>query len=159
MDEQQNVTQMGGTMRLGSQPTDNVSIALSVSNSLEGSIDVANLQFTPSNWDQTQTVTVTGVDDDIDDGDVNFTIETAAAVSNDTGYSGLNPEDVAATNADDDLAGIIVAPTSGLVTSESGDTASFTIVLTSEPTSEVAISLASSNKIIVAKLLEKARNA
>jgi len=47
-------------------------------------------------------VTLTGVDDDLDDGDVNYTIVTAAAVSDDVSYSGLNPEDVSVTNMDDE---------------------------------------------------------
>ena len=38
-----------------------------------------SLTFTPANWNTPQTVTVTGVDDAIDDGDVAYTIVTAAA--------------------------------------------------------------------------------
>ena len=42
-------------------------------------------------------------------------------------------------------AGITVSPTSGLVTTEAGGTATFTVVLTSQPTADVTIGLTSSD--------------
>ena len=54
-----------------------------------------------------QTVTVTGVDDALDDGDVAYSIVTAAATSADVLYNGINAADVAVTNTDNDAAGII----------------------------------------------------
>ena len=50
-------------------------------------------------------MTVTGVDDAVDDGDVAYTIVTAAAVSTDPNYSGVNAADVAVTNTDNDSGG------------------------------------------------------
>ena len=44
-------------------------------------------------------------------------------------YNGIDADDVAVTNTDNDAAGIIVTPTSGLTTTEAGGTATFTIVL------------------------------
>ena len=41
------------------------------------------LTFTTANWNVAQTVTVTGVDDSLDDGDVAYTILTAPATSAD----------------------------------------------------------------------------
>ena len=43
-------------------------------------------------------MTVTGVDDFVQDGDVAYTIVTAAATSADPNYNGLNAADVAVTN-------------------------------------------------------------
>ncbi|MFO0888459.1 MAG: cohesin domain-containing protein [Isosphaeraceae bacterium] len=106
-------TEAGGTATftvvLDSQPTGDVTIALSSSNTAEGIIDLGSLTFTPDNWDVPQTVTVTGVDDSVDDGDVAYTIVTAAATSSDAGYSGLDADDVSVTNLDDDTAGVTVA--------------------------------------------------
>ena len=48
-------------------------------------------------------MTVTGVDDDVDDGDVAYTIVTAAATSGDSNYSGVDAADVSVTNSDDDV--------------------------------------------------------
>ena len=92
-----------------------------------------------------QTVTVTGVNDDLDDGDIGYTIVTAAATSSDGNYNGLNASDVSVTNTDNDTAGITVTPTSGLTTTEAGGTATFTVVLNSQPTADVTIGLSSSN--------------
>ena len=72
---------------------------------------------------------MTGADDVLDDGDVAYSIVTAAATSTDAIYNGINADDVAVTNTDNDAAGITVTPTSGLTTTEAGGTATFTIVL------------------------------
>ena len=80
-------------------------------------------------------MTITGVDDLVADGNIAYQIVTAPAVSTDPNYSGRNAVDVAVTNTDNDVAGITVTPTSGLTTSEAvGGTATFTVVLTSQPT-------------------------
>ena len=41
------------------------------------------------------------------------------------------------------LAGITVSPNMGLITTESGGTATFTVVLTSQPTADVTVSIGS----------------
>src|SRR2546429_373872 len=131
-------TEGGGTatftVALTSQPTANVTIGLSSSDLTEGTVAPASVTFTPANWNTAQTVTVTGVDDFVVDGDVAYTIVTAAATSTDAGYNGMNAADVAVTNMDNDTAGISVIPTSGLTTTEGGGTATFTMALTSQPT-------------------------
>ena len=65
----------------------------------------------------------------MDDGDIGYTIVTAAATSTDANYNGLDAADVSVTNTDNDTAGITVSPTSGLMTTEAGGTATFTVVL------------------------------
>ena len=54
---------------LDAEPTSNVVILVSSADTGEATVDVSLLTFTPANWDTAQTVTVTGVDDDLDDGD------------------------------------------------------------------------------------------
>ena len=142
-------TEAGGrahfTVVLNTQPTADVIIALSSSNPTEGTVSPASLTFTSDNWNMPQTVDVTGVNDALDDGDIAYTIVTAAAVSADPGYNGLNPADVTVINTDNDAAGITVTPTSGLTTTEGGGTATFTVVLNSQPTADVTIGLSSSD--------------
>ncbi|CAH2571379.1 Iron-regulated protein FrpC [Planktothrix rubescens] len=142
-------TEAGGnatfTVVLNSQPTANVTIPLTSSNTAEGTIDKTSLTFTAANWNVAQTVTVTGVDDLIDDGDIAYNIVTAAATSTDTNYSGVDATDVAVSNTDNDTKGITVTPTTGLTTTEAGGTANFTVVLNSQPTANVTIPLTSSN--------------
>ena len=87
-------TEAGGTATftvvLNTQPTADVTIALSSSDPTEGTVSPASLTFTTANWNCAQTVTVTGVNDTVDDGDVAYTIVTAAATSTDTTYNGVN---------------------------------------------------------------------
>jgi hypothetical protein len=61
------------------------------------------LVFTTQNWATAQTVTVTGVDDSVEDGDVTYTVVLGVATGGD--YDGINPDDVAASNTDDDTVG------------------------------------------------------
>ena len=74
-------------MVLNAQPTADVTIALSSSDTTEGTVLPASLTFTAANWNMPQTVTVTGVDDALDDGDVAYTIVTAPATSTDADLS------------------------------------------------------------------------
>src|SRR5262249_18207717 len=84
-------TGRGGTARftvvLGPQPTSDVTIGISSSDTTEGTVSPASLTFTTANWNLPQTVTVTGVDDSVQDGDIAYTIFTAAATSADTNYN------------------------------------------------------------------------
>lgn len=139
------ITSATFTVVLTAQPTANVTISLMSSDTTEGTVSPASLTFTMGNWSIVQTVTITGVDDSLDDGDVAYTILTGAAVSADSAYSGLPVSDVNVNNTDDDAAGITVSPTSGLVTTEAAGTAMFTVVLTSQPSASVVIGLTSSN--------------
>src|SRR6185436_13617577 len=131
-------TEAGGTaqftMVLTSQPTANVGIGLSSSDNTEGTVAPASVTFTPANWNVAQTVTVTGVDDFLDDGNIAYSILTAPATSADPAYNGVNPVNVSLSNTDNDVSGITVNPQAGLVTTEAGGTATFTVVLTAQPT-------------------------
>jgi len=141
-------TEAGGsanfTVVLDSQPTADVTIDLSSSDTSEGTVAPASLIFTSANWNTAQTVTVTGADDLVDDGDIAYSIVTTAT-STDPGYNTMTVVDVGVSNTDNDTAGVTVNPTSGLVTTEAGGTANFTVVLNSQPTAEVSIDLSSSD--------------
>ena len=129
---------------LNTQPGDDVVVPLVSSDPGEGTLSTNSLTFTPGNWDTPQTVTVFGVNDDIDDGDIPYTVQTTATSSADGDYDGLDPANVSVTNLDDDTAGIIVSSLSGNTT-EAGGTASFTVELTSEPLANVQIGISSSD--------------
>src|SRR5258705_182959 len=142
-------TESGGTatftVKLKTQPTANVTISISSSDLTEGTASPSSLTFTSANYGTAQTVTVTGVDDALTDGNIAYTIVTGVATSADSKYSGLNPSDVSVTNNDNDVAGFTVSPTSGLVTTEAGGTATFTIKLNLQPTANVTVGLSSSD--------------
>ena len=102
----------------------------------------ASLTFTAANWNTPQTVTVTGVDDGLDDGDVGLQHRHRGRDQRATATTtGSTPADVAVTNTDNDTAGITVTPTGGLTTTEAGGTATFTVVLTQQPTADVTVGL------------------
>ena len=93
-----------------------------------------------------QTVTVTGVNDDLDDGDIAYTIVTAAATSSDPNYDGDRPgrrqrSPTPTTTPRASRSGTIGGP----VTTEAGGTATFTVVLNAQPTADVTIALTSSD--------------
>ena len=133
------------TVRLRSKPLADVSIPVSSSKPLEGTPSVTSLSFTPANYDQPQTVTVTGQDDKLDDDDQGYLIVLAAATSADASYAGLDPPDVALTNQDDDTASVLVsAPVPAAQTTEAGGKITFTVSLASQPTADVTIAITSS---------------
>ena len=140
-------TEAGGsatfTVVLNTQPTADVTIGVSSSDTTEGTASVLSLVFTAQNWATPQTVTVTGVNESVDDGDVAYSVVLAPATGGD--YAGINPADVSATNTDNEPLGITVAPTSGLVTTEVGGTATFTVVLDAQPSADVTIGVSSSD--------------
>jgi hypothetical protein len=132
------------TLVLDSLPTANVTIPISSSNTAEGTVSTSILTFTPANYNIPQTVFINGVNDAIVDGNINYTIVTGNATSEDVSYNGLNPSDVTVINADNDSVGISLSAISGN-TNESGLTQSFTVVLNSLPTANVTIPISSSN--------------
>jgi hypothetical protein len=87
---------------LNTPPTATVTLTLTSSDPTEGSLAPAVLHFTPLNWNQPKIVTVTGVEDTEDDGDIAYTVIISAAVSPDPRYNGLDPADVAVVNLDNE---------------------------------------------------------
>ncbi|MCB1171910.1 MAG: DUF1554 domain-containing protein [Leptospiraceae bacterium] len=132
------------TVVLNSKPTASVVIGLSSDNTLEGTVSPASLTFTTANWNVAQTVTITGVDDAIPvaDGAIDYTIITAAATSTDSDYSGLNPADVSARNANNDTVAFVVSTPNTLITTEGGGTTSFNVRLATQPAGDVTLGTA-----------------
>jgi hypothetical protein len=140
-------TEAGGTdaftVKLDSQPSADVTIGVSSSDTTEGTTSVSSVTFSTLNWSVPQTVTVTGVNDAVDDGDVAYSVVLMAATGGE--YAGIDPADVSVTNTDNDPIGITVFPTSGLATTEAGGVATFTVVLDSQPSADVTIGVSSSD--------------
>ena len=129
------------SVKLNMAPISDVTINVSSGDESEGTVSVTTLTFTSANWNTRQYVTVTPVDDGITDGNQNYNIVLSAATSQDYFYSGLNPADVVVTNVDITGPGIFVTAASNLTVTESGGTASFSIVLNAAPTDNVRVYL------------------
>jgi hypothetical protein len=129
---------------LGSAPTADVTLTFATDAADEGTTSSTTLTFTPGAYAVPQTVTVVGVNDDVDDGDQAFQIDFAAVTSADPTYAAIVVASVDATNLDDDTAGLALSggPAS---TSEGGASAELTVVLTSEPVGDVVVTVATSD--------------
>lgn len=132
-------------IKLLSKPTSTVTFALSSSDPGEGTVSPAKLSFTPENFNAPQTVTATGVDDNVSDGDQLYSIITGEAESTDPAYSGLEIIDIEVTNLDNDSAGFSISPAS-IVVDEDGAAASVTVSLRSKPAAAVVLAVSSSDE-------------
>ena len=81
-------------VKLNLQPTANVVVRLAVSKNVEARLSTTRLIFTPTNWNTFQSVTVTGLNDNVVDGDKAYLVRVLPAVSTDKRFSGLDGADV-----------------------------------------------------------------
>jgi hypothetical protein len=136
------VTERGGTatftVELTRQPTHEVTIHLYVDDDTEATVDTAVLVFTPTSYGP-RTVTVTGLDDGEDDGNQPFHVVLDEAISRDLRYQSVEAADVRLTNVDDDAVGVTVLAADNLATTEGGATATFTVQLSTRPSSAVVV--------------------
>ena len=107
----------------------------------------SSLTFTSANWDTAQTVTVTGVDDSFIDGTVNSTVTISIVeASSDDSFDSLSDQTLTVSTTDDDVAGFTVSETEGSTSvTEAGGTDTFNVVLDAQPSSNVVLSISSSD--------------
>ena len=125
-------TEAGGqstfTVVLQTQPSAAVTVSVTSQDTGEGTVGPSSLTFTTGNWSTAQTVTVTGVQDTVDDGTVTWQVRLDPS-SGDADYDGLANVDVDVTTTDDDGppgVTLAVAPAS---VSENGGVATVTAKL------------------------------
>ena len=143
IDTSEDGTTASFSVRLSTKPSADVVIPVTNPDTTEWSADHDQIRFTTANWQTAQTVTVTGVDDAVVDGDIHGSFVLGAAQSSDARYAGIDPADVPAINRDNDSTApqVIVQPIAGVDTSENGTTATFTVSISQAPTAEVVIPL------------------
>lgn len=132
-------------MVLNGQPSADVTVALTSSDTSEGILSVSSVTFTPTNWNTPQQIQVTGVDDALADGDQSYQIVTDASVSSDSNFHGLDPDDVTLINLDDDSATLLMVAPSPIETAEDGTSETIPISMTAQPTSDVMITITSTD--------------
>jgi len=132
------------SLKLKSEPTANVVLSISSSNTAEGVVSPSSLLFSRNNWSTAQTVTVTGVDDYYDNGDTSFSIIVGSPVTRDTNYSAKPSSAINATNVDNDTAGITIIASDNQ-TGEDGDNGTLLVLLDSQPFGDVILSVTSDN--------------
>lgn len=94
-------------LQLNSQPTADVVIQVTSSDTTEGVVDTAQLTFTTANWQTQQDFMVTGQDDADFDDDVNFQIDFVVT-STDVDYDGMVIESIDLINIDDEVPNDII---------------------------------------------------
>jgi tetratricopeptide (TPR) repeat protein len=145
------VTENGGTddftVVLLAEPTAPVVIDVSSDDASEVSVLPSTLSFDPSDWNTPQTVTVTGQDDLVDDGDqlIRLSVVIDPALSDDD-FDSTPADSLFVTALDDDTAGFVLAQTGGgtLVT-EALSIDTLTLVLTSQPVVDVVLTITSAD--------------
>ena len=137
-------TEAGGqatfTVKLNTRPSTNLSTTVGIQDGTEGVVSPTFFNWDSSNWNTERTVTVTGANDDVDDGDQTYNIRIYHG-SGAPEYLSIT-KDVSVTTEDDDVAGITTGAVTGSLT-EAGGTVTFTVVLDSEPTANVTIAVSS----------------
>ena len=125
------------TVKLDSQPTAEVTVGIS-SDIADVSVDPATLTFTTGNWATPQTVTATANEDDIDkDAGVMATLKNEASGGDYGSVSGS----VSVPVTDNDMRGVMVSKSSLMI--EEGGSDTYTVALTSAPTSDVTVEVSS----------------
>ncbi|MEZ4235414.1 MAG: MYXO-CTERM sorting domain-containing protein [Myxococcota bacterium] len=92
------------TVALRTPPAGEVYVVVNSFDPSEGTASPTVLIFDAADYDVAQTVTVTGVDDAEQDGDVAYAV-VLSATSTDPLYAAVDPPDVAVVNLDDDFGG------------------------------------------------------
>ena len=154
-DTDENLSTAYFTVSLSSAPSDNFTITMATSDDSEGVIsgvtgvtgdNITTLHFTNSNWNSVRTVTVQGVGDNLSDGDQSYTIVlTGDNDTSDLRFANVDPPDVSVRNLDyTTKGGFYVSQISG-DTDENLSTAYFTVSLSSAPSDNLTITMATSD--------------
>ena len=122
------------TVVLTSEPADTVTVTVGGTANTDLTLSTPSLTFTASDWDVKQTVTVSASQDD---DAINDVVTLMHSVSGGD-YDGVIADDVVVTVADDER-GVIITPTSLEV--EEGSTGAYMVVLASEPTGLVTVTV------------------
>ncbi len=90
------------TLALSSRPTAPVDILLVSSDTSEGDISPNSVTFTDTSWNFPQTIILSGIDDNVVDGDTDYIITISVGNSVDEQYAALTPIQLAVTNIDNE---------------------------------------------------------
>ena len=135
------------TVVLGTQPTDNVTVDITENDTTDDiSLSTTSLTFGDTTWNTEQTVTITATDDSLDEIDESYTITFNASGGD---YGPVNV-DLTATVVDDDTAGLTFTdedalPISSIAATEGGSTVPYFVALSSEPSGNVTVAVASAD--------------
>ena len=130
------------TLVLDAQPNSNVTVTAAKKNGGDGDLSLSGspLTFTDANWNTAQTLTVSAAEDgDTTNGSATF---EHSASSGDSRYDGasITISDLVANEVDNDTAGVTV--TGSPLGVNEGSSNTYTLVLTTQPSSNVTVTAA-----------------
>ena len=126
---------------LASKPTGTVTITVASVDATVATVSPRTLTFTPSDWDA-ETVTVTAVDDDLDNaGDQRKTSITHTVSSSGNDYDGESVGSVAVTVTDDEATPVATLSLSSATINESGNGNASTVKATLSGKSDRAVTI------------------
>ena len=114
---------------LTSQPAHDVTVTINHGGDNDIDSDPDRLTFSPSNWNQEKTVTVTSAQDDDARDDTATLSHTVSSTDGD--YNGVTVPEVDVTATDDETAGVSIRPEELTITEGGSD--SYQVFLTSQP--------------------------
>ena len=126
------------TLVLGSRPTDDVTVGVTLPTGTDLSLDKTSLTFTSTNWDVAQTVAVTAAEDD--DGVTDAGVTLTHTVSG-GGYGSTTVPNVEVSITENDSAGLVISKDSLTVGEEDAAGPSYTVKLATRPSGSVAVSI------------------
>ncbi len=124
------------SVKLKTKPARKVILDITSSDPGEGSVSPEILHFDANNWNKSQRVKIIGMDDVIDDGNQDYQIIISPKSSLDSAYRSLQSIKLDMINEDDDKVNILVKTLMDQ-TSETGDKATFSLKLATQPTANV----------------------
>ncbi len=125
------------------EPVSDVFLPFYVDDGGEGTIGISELVFSAGD-PSAHTITITGVDDTIRDGDVFYHIVFGEMLSEDRFFNGSIPDPITLINQDDDV-GVLVVDADYAITTEGATSAVFNFTLNMAPNNAVNFSVSSSD--------------
>ena len=135
------------TVVLATQPTGDVTIAISGHAGTDLTLSGTTLSgdneltFTTANWSTVQTVKVKAAEDVDATADPQVTLAHDIGSTADTVYDALADQSVTVSITDNDTAGVTISPTTLTVTEGDATGNSYTVVLATQPTGDVTVTI------------------
>ena len=126
------------TVVLGSRPTGDVSIGVTLPAGTDLSLSTATLTFTTGDWDVPQTVTVTAAEDDDAAADP---VATLTHTVSSGGYTSTTVPDVDVSITENDTPDIVLSKTDLSLTEGDAVGSSYTVALATKPSAGVSVSI------------------
>lgn len=128
------------SLLLDGAPGGQLSLVVATSDESEGTVMPQTITFSDDGWDIPQIITVTGVDDEEEDGNQTYTIflvPVLEGLAEEAGIAGLA---LSVVNADDETPGLTVQGEQ-MSFSEAGGQGAFKLLLNAEPNGDVVVEI------------------